>query len=211
MSRYETEPGVFREDPFGDLPRGHFGCILADPPWAFRTYSNKNTTPHRCAEDHYSTVPVEDLMNLPLGGVAAPDCALIMWIVGSHIPQAIELASAWGFEFKTDLFYWEKMGGNHAQDDLFTGPPLPRISMGYYSRKQVEPAYLFTRGKPKRLSKGVRQLIRAPRREHSRKPDEQYERIEALFPGPYLELFARTQRPGWTVWGNQTDKFEAAA
>jgi N6-adenosine-specific RNA methylase IME4 len=83
--------------------------------------------------------------------------------------------------------------------------------MGYWSRKQTEICLLFTRGSPRRLGKGVRQLIVAPRREHSRKPDERYERIEALVNGPYLELFARTSRPGWSAWGNETDKFSEAA
>lgn len=97
------------------------------------------------------------------------------------------------------------------QLDIFKGESDPRMSMGYWTRKQTEQCWLFTRGKPKRLSKGVRQVIRDPRREHSRKPDEQYARIEALVGGPYLELFARQQRPGWTSWGNQVEKFEVAA
>lgn len=194
------------------LPSGQFGCILADPPWAFRTFSGETMTPHRCAEDHYSTMTLAEMQALPIGDLAAKDCALFMWIVGSHLIEAIELAASWGFTFKTDAFYWVKqrlIGGDQA--DLFTGDlPEPRMGFGYWTRKQVEPCWLFTRGKPARISAGVRQVILEPRREHSRKPDCQYERIEALVDGPYLELFARTQRPGWTAWGNQTDKFEAA-
>lgn len=83
--------------------------------------------------------------------------------------------------------------------------------MGYWTRANTEPCLLATRGRPKRLNADVRQGIIAPRREHSRKPDDIHARIERLVPGPYLELFARTQRPGWTVWGNQTDKFTEAA
>lgn len=195
-----------------DLPRGHYRCILADPPWAFRTFSGENMTPHRCAEDHYRTMTLEELKALPVGDVAAPDCALFMWVVGSHLMESIELARAWGFTFKTDAFYWAKqrlVGAD--QIDLFTNDIAePRMGFGYWTRKQVEPCWLFTRGSPKRLSKGVRQLIIEPRREHSRKPDAQYERIEALVDGPRLELFARQQHLGWSVWGNQTDKFEAA-
>jgi N6-adenosine-specific RNA methylase IME4 len=86
-----------------------------------------------------------------------------------------------------------------------------KIGMGYSTRKQAELCLLFTRGKPKRLSKGVRHVIEAPRREHSRKPDETFTRIEALYAGPYLEMFAREGRPGWTAWGNQTDKFGRVA
>lgn len=196
-----------------DFPAGPFGCILADPPWAFRTFSGENMTPHRCAEDHYRTMTLEQMAALPVADVAAKDCALFMWIVGSHLTEAIDLATAWGFEFKTDAFYWlkQKMIGA-MQADLFTGDiPEPRMGFGYWTRKQVEPCWLFTRGNPRRLGRGVRQAIISPRREHSRKPDEQYDRIEALVGGPYLEMFARTQRSGWSVWGNQTDKFGSSS
>ena len=191
------------------LPADHFGCILADPPWAFRTFSGENMTPHRCAEDHYRTMSFDDMAALPVGERAAKDCALFMWVVGSHLTEAIALADAWGFTFKTDAFYWVKQRLIDAdQADLFTNDlPEPRMGFGYWTRKQVEPCWLFTRGKPRRIGKGVRQVILEPRREHSRKPDCQYGRIESLVDGPYLELFARTTRPGWTAWGNQTDKF----
>lgn len=172
-----------------------YGCILADPPWSFRTYSNKHTTPHRCAVDHYQTVTTNDLAKIPVSSWALKDCALFMWAVGSHVPDAIKLAEAWGFKYKTDVFVWSK----------------GKIGMGYWSRKQTETCYLFTRGKPKRISKGVRQLIVAPRREHSRKPDEQYERIQALVEGPYLEMFARQTKYGWDSWGNEVDKFGAGS
>lgn len=192
-----------------------FGVILCDPPWAFRTYAGNDRTPtqktdFREAEDHYPTMSFEEMAALPVADIAAKNCALIMWVVGSHIPEAVKLGEAWGFTFKTDVFYWFKQKLINAdQIDLFTGDIAdPRISMGYYTRKQVEPAFLFTRGKPVRRSKGVRQAIITPTREHSRKPDEQYDRCEALFDGPYLEMFARQSRPGWDCWGNQSDKFD---
>lgn len=198
-----------------ELPSGPFGCILADPPWAFKTFSGENMTPHRCAEDHYRTMDLAAMAALPVREIAAPDCALFMWVVGSHLDEAFALAEAWGFQFKTDAFYWLKSRMFDAmQVDWLDGDvPEPRIGFGYWTRKQVEPCLLFTRGSPKRLTKGVRQAIIEPRREHSRKPDCQYERIEALVAGPYLEMFARNARPGWTAWGNETDKFaeEAAA
>lgn len=183
------------------IPAGQFGCILADPPWAFKTFSGKNQTPHRTANDHYVTMPEGGLRAIPVGASAAKDAALFMWVVDSHLDEAIRLGEAWGFKFKTIAFVWSKR----------TKKGLPKIGMGYWSRKQCEICLLFTKGKPRRISKGVRQLIEAQRREHSRKPDEQYERIEALVAGPYLELFARHQRPGWTAWGNETDKFSEAA
>ncbi|WP_370179926.1 MT-A70 family methyltransferase [Alteriqipengyuania sp.] len=192
------------------LPTQHFGCILADPPWAFRTFSGENMTPHRCAEDHYRTMTFDQMAEQPVAARAAKDCALFMWVVGSHLTESIALAEAWGFSYKTDAFYWLKQRLVDAQQvDMFTGDiPEPRMGFGYWTRKQVEPCLLFTKGSPKRLTASVRQTIIEPRREHSRKPDCQYDRIEALVQGPYLELFARTQRPGWTSWGNQTDKFE---
>lgn len=191
------------------FPQKHYRCIMDDPAWAFRTYSRPDAIPQRADADHYAAMSHEAMMALPVADVAAKDCALFMWVIGSHIPQAIAIAEAWGFRYVTDVFYWLKERlWNAGQLDLLTGDvPEPAISMGYWSRKQVEPVFLFTKGSPPRLSKGVRQVIVAPRREHSRKPTEQYERIEALCEGPYLEMFGRTARPGWDVWGNQTEKF----
>ena len=107
----------------------------------------------------------------------------------------MDLIAAWGFVYKTVAFIWVK----------------PSIGMGYWSRKQAELCLLATKGRPKRLSGGVRQVIEAPRREHSRKPDDIYERIEQLVGGPYLEMFARQFWPGWDAWGAEVDKFEIAS
>lgn len=181
-----------------NLPEGQFGCILADPPWSFKTWSGKTGTPHRTANDHYITTETVKLCDIPVADVAAKDCALFMWVVDSHIPDAIELGRSWGFEMKTRAFTWRKLAASGQA----------RIGMGYWTRKQSEMCFLFTRGKVKRKSKAVREIIDAPRREHSRKPDEQYARIEALVDGPYLELFARQAWPGWSAWGNQVDKFD---
>lgn len=199
------------------VPAGGFGLIMADPPWAFRTHDGRSRTPtqkaFREAEDHYQTTPTEELMQIPVADWAARDAMLLMWVVGSHLDAALDLGRAWGFQLKTDGFYWLKTKLRAAdQIDLFTDDvPPPRISMGYYSRKQLEPCWLFTRGRPQRLSKGVRQLIIEPAREHSRKPEAIYSRAEELCAGPYLEMFARNERPGWTAWGNEVGKFEAAA
>ncbi|MEK6591567.1 MAG: MT-A70 family methyltransferase [Pseudomonadota bacterium] len=173
-----------------------YGCILMDPPWAFKTYSGRNTIAHRSANDHYRTMDLHQIAGLPVSELAARDCALFMWVVDSHLDAALDLFKVWGFKFKTRAFTWVKTGN---------------IGMGYWTRKQSEMCLLATRGKPRRKSKGVREIIEAPRREHSRKPDEQYARIEALVGGPYLEMFARQERPGWSAWGNETTKFNAAA
>lgn len=178
-----------------------YGAILLDPPWAFKTFSGKRQTPHRCAEDHYRTMKAHEVAGLPLPDLAGRHCALFMWAVDSHLDEAIELMRFWGFKYKTIAFIWKKETAN--------GKPM--IGMGYWTRKQGEICILGTRGSVARRDKGVRQLIEAPRREHSRKPDEIYSRIEALVEGPYLEMFARQRWPGWDQWGNETDKFEVAA
>jgi N6-adenosine-specific RNA methylase IME4 len=195
-----------------------YSVILADPAWAFITYAKERRTPTQkkfcgAETDHYETMSLDEMKAVPVNDWAAKDCALIMWVVGSHLPHALALGAAWGFTYKTDLFWWLKSKLINAdQIDIFSGDVAdPKISMGYYTRKQGEMALLFTKGKPKRISKGVRQIISEAPREHSRKPDCQYERIEQLFAGPFLEMFARQQRTGWDQWGNQTDKFEVSA
>lgn len=159
---------------------------------------------------HYDTMTLDEICAIPVQTVAADDCMLLMWVVDSMIPEALAVGAAWGFEFKTVGFYWAKQrrdGSSRARpDDLETGRAFP-MGTGYWTRGNPEQCFLFTRGKPKRLSAGVRKLIMSPRREHSRKPDEFFDRTEKLVAGPYLELFARQARPGWTVWGNQTDRF----
>lgn len=195
--------------PFAGLPRNHFGVIEADPAWSWVNFSGKGAAPHRTAEAPYPVMTLDEMKALPVADIAAKDCLLHMWVIGSHLDQAIELGRTWGFTFKSDGLVWVKTGKN----DSTVRP----IGMGKWVRKQVEYGLLFSRGRPSRLDAGVRQLIEAeemviyaPKREHSRKPDERYERLERLAAGPHVELFARTERPGWSVWGNETQKFRAA-
>lgn len=170
-----------------------YGAILIDPPWAFRTFSEETgTTPHRGAQDHYKTMPLYQIAGLPIPDLAAKNCALFMWIVDSHMDVAFTLLDVWEFKFKTRVFTWDK----------------ETIGMGYWSRKQTELCLLATKGAPRRKDKGVREKITEKRREHSRKPDAIYGSIERLVDGPYLEMFARQQWPGWDSWGNETTKFK---
>jgi N6-adenosine-specific RNA methylase IME4 len=215
MSRYEIEPGVFRADPFEGMPRGHFKAIYADPPWRWESWgkyrgprSGLAPKGDRSADKHYDTAETTDIAALPVADLAAPDCVLFMWATWPMIDHALALIEAWGFEYKTCAFCWTKADARQMQmfDESITADML----LGYWTRANSEPCLLATRGKPKRLNADVRQAIIEPRREHSRKPDCVPSRIERLVDGPYLELFARTQRPGWTVWGNQTDKFTPA-
>lgn len=189
--------------PFGDLPLGSAGAILADPPWSYRTWSAKGTG--RSAEQHYSTMSVEELMALPVADLAAPDCVLFMWATWPTIRDAFRLIDAWGFEYKTCGFDWMK--ANVSTLDLFPDPKSADIKLGHWTRSNSEPCLLATRGKPKRKDAGVRMGIIEPAREHSRKPDCVHERIERLVDGPYLELFARAKRPGWLAFGNEVGKF----
>lgn len=181
-----------------DLPYidGGFACCLADPPWSFKSYSGRTGTPHRGAHDHYPTTSTDDLKRIPVGDILAKDAALFMWVVDSHFPDALDLGRAWGCNFKTCAFVWVKAKESFS----------PRPSMGYWSRKGSEQIWLFTRGKPSRLSKGVEQMIYCQRGPHSAKPEEQYRRIEALVGGPRIELFSRTTQPGWRSWGNEVGK-----
>lgn len=141
---------------------------------------------------------LDDIKKLPIAAHAQDDCVLLLWACDPMLRQALEVIDAWGFEYKTVGFYWAKQNAKSA--GFFTG-------LGYWTRCNVEQCLLATRGHPKRKSKSVRKLLVAPRREHSRKPDEMIDRIEALLDGPYLELFARQSRPGWDSFGDDTTKF----
>ena len=174
-----------------------YSVIYADPPWHFATWSAKGRG--RCADAWYDTMSLDAIKALPVADYAASDCVLLLWAIDPLLHVAFDVISAWGFTYKTVGFYWTK---TNRDGSPFTG-------LGRWTRSNPEPCLLATRGHPKRLSAAVRKLIVSPRREHSRKPDEAYERIEALLPGPYLELFARQQRPGWDVWGNETSALSA--
>ncbi len=206
-----------------------FGCILADPPWRFKTFSPKGTgrspdgllsaeqqrnlSRQNSPERHYATMALDDIKALPVSSVAAKDCLLMMWAVDPMLPEALEVGKAWGFTYKTVGFVWAKERretSTRAKDMQHDHHKQFPMGTGYWTRANPELCLLFTRGAPKRLSAAVRKLMISPRREHSRKPDEQYAAIEQLVAGPYLEMFARQTRPGWSSWGNQTEKFNVA-
>ena len=124
-----------------------YSIIYADPPWAYRTYSKKGQG--RSAESHYPTMCIEDIKALPVGELAAKDCALFLWITFPCLCEALEVLTAWGFSYKTVAFVWVKQ--NRRNDDLFTG-------MGYWTRANAEICILATKGHPKRVDAGVRQV-----------------------------------------------------
>ena len=175
-----------------------FGAILVDPPWAFETWSAKG----RDRSPGYRTDPLKAIAELPVAKLAAKDCVLFPWAIGSMLREALDLVDAWGFDLKTIGFAWMKQ--NASGDGLFMG-------QGYWTRQNIELCLLATRGAPMRLDAGVMQAILSPVQEHSRKPDEIHDRIERLVGGPYLELYARRPHKRWFTWGNEISRaaFEA--
>ena len=182
-----------------------YQTIYADPPWRFKNFSTKGEG--RNAVSHYDCLTIPELKKLNIPKYADKNCALFMWVTDPLLDQAMELISAWGFNYKTVAFYWVKTNKNvdlnnlSSEKDFFTG-------LGYWTRANPEMCLLATKGKPKRISKSVRRLLITKRREHSRKPDEVYSGIENLVKGPYLELFARNTKKGWDSWGNQVGLFD---
>ncbi len=183
-----------------DLNHQQYSCLYVDCPWSFRVWSPRGEG--RSASQHYSTMSLAEIKALGVPAICAPDCALFLWAIDPMLPQALEVMTAWGFTFKSVAFYWVKE--NLKSPGFSTG-------MGFWTRANPEQCLLGTRGKPKRLSKGVKRLVIAPRQEHSRKPEGVRRRIEALVPGPRLELFARESAPGWSSWGLEAGKFPAPA
>lgn len=172
-----------------------YSVILADPPWAFRAWSNKGMG--RSAEQHYSTMRLENIKALPVADLAAEDCVLFLWATFPMLKEALEVIDVWGFTYKTVAFTWVKE--NRKSPGLFWG-------LGYWTRANAEVCLLATRGSPKRQSAAVHQVILSPIEQHSKKPDAVRERIVALMGDvPRAELFARQETPGWDVWGNEVE------
>jgi N6-adenosine-specific RNA methylase IME4 len=187
--------------PFGDLPMFGHNIIYADPAWPFDNYSAKGES--RNPNRHYDTLSIPQIQALPVGHLAAQNCACFLWVTDPLLDRGIETLKAWGFTYKTVAFTWAK------RTRLDTGW---HMGTGYTTRSNPEMCLLGMMGALERESAGVRQLIVEPVREHSRKPDRVADDIVRLFGDlPRVELFARTRRGGWSVWGNEAGKFEVAA
>lgn len=170
-----------------------YKVIYADPPWAYHAWSKKGNG--RSAENHYPTMDIQAIKDLPVGSLADSDCALFLWITFPLLNELTEVLKSWGFTYKTVAFVWVKQ--NKKSDSLFWG-------MGYWTRANAELCILATKGSPKRCSKGVHQIILSHIERHSKKPDEARKRIERLMGDvPRIELFAREKTDGWDVWGNE--------
>lgn len=179
-------------------PFGGFQAIVADPPWRYRLYSAAGEA--KAPQAHYECQPIEWIKALPVGMLAGEHCVLWLWAINPMLPDALDALRAWGFEFKT-AGHWSKKT-KHGKQSFGTG---------YILRGAGEPFLIGTRGSPIHVSRSIRSVIEAPVREHSRKPDEAFEAAELLWPAARrIELFSRQPREGWTVWGDQTQRFEAA-
>ena len=175
-----------------------FTTILADPPWQFTNRTGKMAPEHKRL-NRYATLPQSEICAIPVQSIADNPAHLYLWVPNAMLPQGLEVMRAWGFDYKSNII-WHKVRKDGGPDGR---------GVGFYFRNTTEIILFGIRGKMRTLAPGRKQvnIIRSQKQEHSRKPDELYEIIEACSPGPYLELFARGTRPGWQGWGNQADEY----
>lgn len=177
-----------------------FGTILADPPWRFANRTGKMAPEHHRLS-RYGTMDLEEIKALPVVEVAAKPSHLYLWVPNALLSEVMEVMNAWGYQYKTNLI-WHKIRKDGGPDGR---------GVGFYFRNVTEVILFGVRGKGARtLPPGRSQVnfLATRKREHSRKPDELYDIIEACSPGPRLELFARGGRPGWEAWGNQAEIYD---
>ena len=186
---------------FAQAMRGRrFATILADPPWRFQNRTGKMAPEHRRLS-RYGTMDLAEICSLPVEGVAADTAHLYLWVPNALLPDGLAVMKAWGFDYKSNLV-WHKIRKDGGSDGR---------GVGFYFRNVTELCLFGVRGKNARtLAPGRRQvnLLGTRKREHSRKPDEFYDVIEACSPPKRLEMFARGVRKGWEAWGNQAEEYE---
>ena len=167
-----------------------YSIIYADPPWRYEMKKGQGV-----AENHYSTMGIEEICSLPVQEICEKDCALFLWVTFPQLPEAFRVIKAWGFRYKNTAFLWLKQ--NKSGRGWYFG-------LGFWTRGNAEICLLATKGHPKRKSNRVHQFIISPLREHSRKPDEARKKIVELIGDlPRIELFAREKTDGWDAWGNE--------
>lgn len=182
-------------DALGGVP---FGTVLADPPWRFQNRTGKVAPEHRRLS-RYDTMSVEQICGMGVGEVMAEQSHCYLWVPNALLGEGLQVMEAWGFTYKS-MLVWAKRRKDGGPDGR---------GVGFYFRNVTEPILFGVRGKLRTLPPGRRQvnMIETRKREHSRKPDEQYAIMEGCSWGPRLEMFARGPRLGWTVWGNQSDDY----
>jgi N6-adenosine-specific RNA methylase IME4 len=182
-----------------DIEGGPFGFVMADPPWRFLTFSQKGKE-KKSAELHYPTMTLDEIKALDVSGICDKDAFLWLWATRPMRRQAHMVMDAWGFKYVTEGA-WVKTAKNGRL----------AFGTGYVLRDAHEPFIIAKRGKPKINSRSIRSVIMAPRREHSRKPEEAYEAASALAGDvAKADLFSRQTRPGWVSWGDEITKFDPA-
>ena len=188
------------EDFTAELAGRKFATILADPPWRFQNRTGKMAPEHKRL-NRYGTMDLEEIKSLPVAEAAADRAHLYLWVPNALLPEGLEVMKAWGFDYKSNLI-WHKVRKDGGSDGR---------GVGFYFRNVTEILLFGVRGKNVRtLDPGRTQvnLLGTRKREHSRKPDEFYDLVEACSWGPRLEIFARGSRPGWETWGDQADEYE---
>lgn len=176
-----------------------FATLLADPPWQFQNRTGKMAPEHKRLS-RYPTMTLEDIKNLPVKDIVCETAHLYLWVPNTLLADGLQVMEQWGFTYKTNLI-WYKIRKDGGPD---------RRGVGFYFRNVTEMILFGVRGKNARTLQAGRSqenIISSQKREHSRKPDEQYALIESCSPSPYIELFARGSRKGWFVWGNQSDAY----
>jgi N6-adenosine-specific RNA methylase IME4 len=178
------------------LSLGKFGTILADPPWKFQNRTGKMAPEHKRLY-RYHTMTNEEILSMPINDVALPKSHLYLWVPNALIDLGLQVMKTWGFEYKTMLI-WYKIRKDGGPD---------RRGVGFYFRNVTEVILFGTKGQLRTLQPGRSQenIISSQKRGHSIKPDELYPIIESCSSGPFLELFARRTRPGWSSWGDEVD------
>ena len=171
-----------------------FGTILADPPWRFMNRSGKMAPEHRRLS-RYPTMSLQEIIELPVQKLALKQSHLYLWVPNALLAEGLSVMQHWGFTYKTNIV-WYKIRKDGGPDGR---------GVGFYFRNVTEMVLFGVRGNLRTLAPGRRMvnIIATRKREHSRKPDEIYDIVEACSPGPYLELFARHAQPNWTQWGNE--------
>lgn len=207
---------VIRRGPFRGLLRNHYSAIEIDPPWIWKSYSKKGDS--KSPNAHYNTMTIDEICELPVQDLFADDCAIFLWCTWPTMPAPWKLFEAWNIRYSGLAWEWFKYNPN-------TGKAAFGGGLGG-TRKNLEPCLLARRGSPKLLNRSQRDwiidpstkvellddrdsILVAPRKRHSEKPIEAKIRIEKMFSGPYLELFSRKDRDGWSSWGDEAGKFNA--
>lgn len=187
------------DDLLESVGKRKFSTVLADPPWQFTNRTGKMAPEHKRL-NRYPTMSLQDIKDLPVEAVVKDTAHLYLWVPNALLPDGLAVMSHWGFTYKSNLI-WYKIRKDGGPD---------RRGVGFYFRNVTEVILFGVRGKNARtLQPGRSQenIISTKKREHSRKPDEQYDLIEACSPGPFIELFARGPRKGWFSWGNQSEEY----